>query len=472
MDLLTALDVIRNVPDESLRIHFEATISALKDLGSRLQCNLIPSPLEVNTPESESFTFGGQDLLTDQNLPNSYSSLSPVSISDAIGPDCVGSDTLLHPGLQQNPVPSTSGYELVDYATDINTFEQPYNCPANFLNAGLDSSSLLEPPLDMHVAATFFEQIFAIPHHDSAPTQNPAPAPAPANDSTHEEDSDPAEDSDDTKHAKSLVALIKNKATDLLALKESMQKERILAPPSDEDIRLDDIRRVEGDRSDIIFKLRRVFALRSIAIEYCYSEIESNGIVAAQTKYALLFKKALSGSTKRDGKQKRELFRTKALNCGLKVLVFEQIWATTLQAKGFHANHDAISLLMGLTIGRFHRLGYGDMLKAVSMLWDIQVPLISGKKAPTQPLHLYLHGLSEWFHDLQDLYDANLLVKCAPNMTPVKRRRLDLSSLAAADLRPAKRQRLDFSSHDDQTDMIRSLNGSNGMGIPDIINSS
>ncbi|KAJ5494931.1 hypothetical protein N7539_000047 [Penicillium diatomitis] len=47
MDLLGALNFIRNVSDESLHTHATQTILTLKEIGKRLQFNLIPSPSSV-----------------------------------------------------------------------------------------------------------------------------------------------------------------------------------------------------------------------------------------------------------------------------------------------------------------------------------------------------------------------------------------------------------------------------------------
>lgn len=53
MDLLAALDIIRNAPDESLHTHAIQMISTLKDVGKRLQFDLLPhSPVVVDTPPS------------------------------------------------------------------------------------------------------------------------------------------------------------------------------------------------------------------------------------------------------------------------------------------------------------------------------------------------------------------------------------------------------------------------------------
>lgn len=53
MDLLGALDIIRNVSDEALHIHAIQTISTIKEIGKRLQFNLIPSSSSVvATPPS------------------------------------------------------------------------------------------------------------------------------------------------------------------------------------------------------------------------------------------------------------------------------------------------------------------------------------------------------------------------------------------------------------------------------------
>lgn len=53
MDLLAALDIIRNAPDESLHIHATQTISTLKVIEKRLQHFLLPnSPIVVDTPAS------------------------------------------------------------------------------------------------------------------------------------------------------------------------------------------------------------------------------------------------------------------------------------------------------------------------------------------------------------------------------------------------------------------------------------
>lgn len=51
MDLLAALEIIRNAPDESLCIYAVQTITALKEIGKRLQYDLLPcSPIVVDTP--------------------------------------------------------------------------------------------------------------------------------------------------------------------------------------------------------------------------------------------------------------------------------------------------------------------------------------------------------------------------------------------------------------------------------------
>lgn len=58
MDLLTALDVLRNAPDESLHTHATQTISTLKEIGKRLQHFSLPCShaVNINTQASVEFT--------------------------------------------------------------------------------------------------------------------------------------------------------------------------------------------------------------------------------------------------------------------------------------------------------------------------------------------------------------------------------------------------------------------------------
>ncbi|KAJ5155488.1 hypothetical protein N7492_008291 [Penicillium capsulatum] len=77
MDLLAALDIIRNAPDESLHTHAIQMISTLKDVGKRLQFDLLPhSPVVVDTPPSAE-----SDRSRSPGVPSPFSPVpdSPVS---------------------------------------------------------------------------------------------------------------------------------------------------------------------------------------------------------------------------------------------------------------------------------------------------------------------------------------------------------------------------------------------------------
>jgi hypothetical protein len=165
---------------------------------------------------------------------------------------------------------------------------------------------------------------------------------------------------------------------------------------SNDDPRLEHIRRVEGDEyigNDA--KLLRLLALRSIALEFTYGQNEGK---VSPTKLEELCLHALSPKPTSDNifRYDSKDFSSRALSNGLKHLVMEKVIANLLLQHDLPPICDAISAIVGLHIDHFRRLRYNEILNFAKALFS------------EESLMDFLRDIDPWFNQLQNSYNGEL----------------------------------------------------------------
>ncbi|KAJ5752753.1 hypothetical protein N7520_009670 [Penicillium odoratum] len=360
MDLLLALDTIRNASDHSLHSHATQTILTLRRVGQRLQHNLfaetpsfqaspseltsVPSPPQSPRPLQSAVSH--QKTLGDPNVTSPQFSRS----SQIAGSPDYQTTAIRHP--PGGPSPKSRQPSLLEFPT-----QSPDTCP---LLPGRDSSLSIVSPALLN-------------------------APTPPD------------------HVPDLLKRVKQSAE--WAWEVCQKGTSHILPRKrncDEDPRLEHIRRVEGDRflgnED---KLLRILALRSIALEFTNKQIDDK---VSPTKLEeicehSLLRKPAQKIFKYDSKD----FSSKALSAGLKHLVLEKIIADRLGRCDLPNMCNAISAIVGLHIDQFRRLRYNEMTNFADKLLseDMHVTILQSK------VHLLdlVRDLSPYFIELQNFYD-------------------------------------------------------------------
>lgn len=341
MDLLAALDTIRNAPDESLHIHASQTISTLKEIGKRLQHNLLPSsPSVVDTPPS---------VESDQSRsPSNSGVLTPIY------------------------------HHCLDFPRHLT------------ISPSLNHSLVRDSP-DL--------------------SQQDAPAPR-VSSATAWRNHTPTRSTVDF-----LLDGIKRHAYWLLEA-QKLEDDAIISRKRrlGEDVRWDDIERVEGIKArDRESKLRRVLALRSIAQEHEDEQIQL-GISPTRLEELCGYVSSPKTSTLnlKANHTVKEPFKTRVLHSGLRHLTIEKTLNARLEACNLPGNCEAISAVLALNIHHFRCLRYDDFSVVLDALQSMRIPTTKGKKTKKetmtegkpQPLLPLLRDLSEWFKQLQNKYNC------------------------------------------------------------------
>jgi hypothetical protein len=165
---------------------------------------------------------------------------------------------------------------------------------------------------------------------------------------------------------------------------------------SDEDPRLEHIRRVEGDGYlSNEEKLLRILALRSIALEFTNGQIEDK---VSPTKLDELCQHALLPTPTSDTifRYDSKDFSSKVLATGLKHLALEKIIADRFQQCGLPPIFHAISALTGLHIDQFRRLRYNEMSNFAEQLLS-EASLLD-----------FMRDIGPRFNQLQNSYNGEL----------------------------------------------------------------
>lgn len=377
MDLLVALETIRNASDTDLHSHATQTILTLRRVGQRLQHDLIPS------------TPGFQATLTDlQSVPSPPH--SPQLHQVAEPGDQAGVPN------SKSPQPLQPAGFTDHLSKETPSVPSPPHSPQPFQVAettALSDQGVLSPQT---------------PHFDSLQVSPPAAQLIPTRDSPGSAiraKSKRALSPPD--HVPDLLKRIKQSASWVWEAGQKLPSHLLSRKRScDEDLRLEHIRRLEGDRTlGPEDKLLRLLALRSIALEFTNEQLDNE---VCPTKLEEIYQHILSPSPSNINifNYGNNNFFSKALSAGLKHMVFEKIISERLKENGLPSICNAISAIVGLHIDQFRRFRYDEMHRFADKLIsdDIYVTILQSK---IRLLDL-VRDLSPWFSQVQNSYDCEL----------------------------------------------------------------
>ncbi|CAG8902820.1 unnamed protein product [Penicillium egyptiacum] len=375
MNFLVALETIRNASETDLHSYATQTILTLKTVSQRLQHNLIPSTPGFQTtltdpPSVASPPHSPQHLQVEPGdqagVPNSKS-LQPLQAARFT--DCVPTETPSVPSPPHSPQPL--------YIAETTALRDQFTLSPQTPRFSSLQVSLprLTPPTAQ-----------SIPARDSSGSAIPV-------------DIIRAPD-----HVPSLLKRIKQSASWVWEASQKLPCHLLSRKrSSDEDLRLEHIRRLEGDRSlGSDAKLLRVLALRSIGLEFTNEQLDNE---VYPTKLEELYQHTLSPTPSNVNifNYGNNNFFSKSLSAGLKHMVLEKIISERLKKKGMPSICNAISAIAGLHIDQFRRFRYDEMQRFADKLVsdDIYVTISQSK---IRLLDL-VRDLSPWFNQLQNSYD-------------------------------------------------------------------
>jgi hypothetical protein len=377
MDLLVALETIRNASDANLHSHAAQTILTLRRVGQRLRHNLIPS------------TPGFQATLTDpQSVPSPPH--SPQLLQVAEPGDQAGVPN------SKSPQPLQPAGFTDHFPKEILSVPSPPHSPQPFQVAettALSDQGVLSPQTphfaSPQVSAPTAQLILARDSSGSAIPAESIRALSPPD------------------HVPDLLKRIKQSACWVWEASQKLPSHLLSRKRSrGEDLRLDHIRRLEGDRTlGPEEKLLRLLALRSIALEFTNEQLDNE---VYPTKLEEIYQHTLSPSPSNINifQYGNNSFFSKALSAGLKHMVFEKIISERLKENGLPSICNAISAIVGLHIDQFRRFRYDEMQRFADKLLsdDIHVTISQSK------IHLLdlVRDLSPWFSQVQNSYDCEL----------------------------------------------------------------
>ncbi|KAJ5932860.1 hypothetical protein N7516_007349 [Penicillium verrucosum] len=420
MDLLVALETIRNASDANLHSYAAQTILTLRRVGQRLQHNLIPS------------TPGFQATLTDSpSVPSPP--LSPHLLQVAVPGRVPNSNS-------KSPQPLQAA-GLTDHFETLSVPSPPHS-PQPFQVAGttaLSNQGVLSPQTS---------------HFASLQVSTPTTQLIPIRDASRS--SIPAESKRvllPPDHIPDLLKRIKQSASWVWEASQKLPSHLLSRKRNcDEDLRLEHIRRIDGDRGlGPEAKLLRLLALRSIALEFTNEQLDHE---VYPTKLEEIYKHILSPTSSEINifNYGNNSFFSKALSTGLKHMVFEKIISERLKENDLPSICNAISAIAGLHIDQFRRFRYDEMQGFADKLisGDIYVTILQSK------IHLLdlVRDLSPWFNQLQNSYNFSGIESGRE-----KFRRTDNSAGCPVSVSPdSVPSNLEFTNIDDTDDGAESLN--------------
>lgn len=191
-----------------------------------------------------------------------------------------------------------------------------------------------------------------------------------------------------------------------------------------ENRRLDDVRRVEVDKTaSEKDKLLRVLALRSLALEFNDDQVRRGLKSKVEEICSQLLSASFSSRSINEGRGGRvadfvkrkveftskELI-TKAINSGVKHLVFEELFKCRLEQLGLPGLCEAISVGFALSPDNFKTIRYDEMPVLIEQLLTDGL-LISPRNGDGIACHLLdvLRWLNPWFRELQFRYIRKFL---------------------------------------------------------------
>lgn len=381
MELLGALETIRNASDASLHSHAEQTILTLQRISQRLR-NLSPgfqaTPLDPGSVPSP------------PQSPRNFQFVETATPREQAG------------GSGPTPPQPLQAAGFGDY----NTFpgeppSEPYPqySPQSFQAAEtttLGDEAVLASPQTPHV------------HGLEVPLTLPAAQSIPARDSSGSAQPGSIRASPD--HIIQLLKCVK-KSTRLIweqALRDSSSDLLSRKRNSGEDARLAHIRCIEGDKSlGNKEKLLRVLALRSIALEFTKKQ-QDDGV--SPTRLHELYQHTLPPKVPNSSRASifnigNKDFLAKSLAAGLKYMVFEKVIAAHCHDEQNLASIcAAISAIVGLNIDQFRRFRYDEMrCFAQKLISDDKYIQLSDQK---MRLLDAVRSLSPWFNEVQNDYNC------------------------------------------------------------------
>ncbi|KAJ5855545.1 uncharacterized protein N7529_009489 [Penicillium soppii] len=374
MDLLAALETIRNASDATLHSHAAQTILTIRTISQRLQ-SLDPgfhaTPLDPGSVQSPPHSPQSSETTTSKEQAGGSGPKSPQPLQAAWSSD-------YHAFSGERPgVPSSPHSPQLFQAIERTA-----------LRDDVVLSSLQIP------RAPSLEVALTVPTAQSTPDGEYSGSARPESSRTPPD------------HVSQLLKGVKKSAG--LIWKVSRESPSALLSrkrSSDEDPRLDHIRCIEGDRSlGNKEKLLRVLALRSIALEFTKKE-QDNGV--SPTRRNALYEQTLLPVVPDSSRANvfnfgKKDFLSKSIAAGLKYMVFEEVIAT--HCHNLPSICAAISAIVALQIDQFRRLRYDEMhCFAQRLISDDECIELSNQK-----MHLLdlVRSLSPWFNQVQNDYNC------------------------------------------------------------------
>lgn len=358
MDLLSALKVLQSVSDDTLRSHAEKTILTLQEIGERLQVKLLRTI----------------DVPTFSTTPSTY---------------LIANGSRIEPSIES---PSASISRNVQKTHSGNVAQEPEVTASPSPSRREEAVSLQQ------------KECRAI---QKSPSKNDH---KPANDAV-------SSLSSAVKRAVPWIWQISKKGEEILdSCKRKMS----------EDQRLEDIRRVEGDpeasESD---KLFRLLAVRSLALDFTAEQKEENSKTKVDHLSDYVYsvedgKEIRMKSTGRKSDVSAFVQRhpeicvsaelaNRAINSGIKHLVFEKALANRLQKNRLPHQSAVVSAIMGQSIHHFKSLKYNKMPDLLDALFSdeskLSLPDATGNEKE-QTVTKVIWKTNDWFERLQAKYDG------------------------------------------------------------------
>ncbi|CAG8303651.1 unnamed protein product [Penicillium salamii] len=355
MNLLEALEVIRNASDDSLQSHAEQTTLILKGITQRLH------------------------------------NLNPSSQATALDPGCVPSAPHSPTGFQSTET-TTFGERCSGLGS---TSSQPLQS-AGFSDSGVSSNQNLNVP----------SPLYPPPTPPSTETTTLGPEVVPSSPQTPHVSNPKKTTPIPERLAKLLYSIRKSafliwKEVDQKSLNDLLSRKR----NSDGDPRLEHIRRIEGDKSlGNKDKFLRVLALRSLALEFTEKQNENN---VTRTTLDELYEQAKEPNSPRANMThigQKTLF-ARSIRNGLKYRVFENVMADHCHnPQNPPIQYAAISAIVGLHIDQFRRLRFDDMKEFAKLVKSDSQNL----EPSDQKMCLLdaVQSLNPWFNDTQRTYNC------------------------------------------------------------------
>lgn len=366
MDILSALNVLRTATDDALKCHTAETILTLKKVGERLKASLLPSSPCRNASEVSAPPLS-DSIASTPSPPNGCTAEASSSPGHFTANDSSSHDS------------SSGTSSAITRCSVCNAIAIPVDAPRNdkaLRDESRRKASDVVSKLDRAIKRTT-PWIWDTSNGD-------------------------------------LGSIISRKRK------------------SGEDLRLDDIRRVEGDpESSDNNKLLRLLAIRSFATEFTTEQSHDKSQTRVDELVAYVQSvKAGNNEDQPDSRSKGRrsdvsnfvghhpklsstapALANRAINNGIKHLVFEIVLKHRLQRLGLPDMCEAVSAILGLNIYNFRALPYKqmpallDVLLSDGMCVSLQTEREPEKEDKRHILDI-IRDVNSWFTKLQANYDG------------------------------------------------------------------